>query len=358
MSDMSEHDLFEPADVVRVESGSTPSRRLWLPRVIGGLLVIALLAAGAVVANAKWQDHERAVAHQKLLDRQDAYLAGLRRLDTRIGLDIAAPMRVLKSLTVPRPGDVIAARDAFANSENQAALAHDLAALTQLKPPAGWTAQHAALRHAVQEMRDAVAGMRDDRDSTDFDFLSTDLQSRRGGALASGLVDWQQTLTTLFRVRHQKAPAVVANAGEQHAPATLTSWVFGVDRACIAGNLRSDPMRPTGSVSQDAVQLRQAAADLMRTAADIRRVPVPRSDSAAIRRDVLDRMAMFDTEAKMLRSEADALVRHDFSAAQQAVDRMRTLVGALPLLEKGFRKYHAAACGGQSGSRAHRHVAT
>jgi hypothetical protein len=356
-------DLSDAGDEVSTTSPSAPyapttdevvaqrSRRGLLVKVLGAVAVVALLAGAVVVGHAQWQDHKRASAHERLVRQQKAFLDDVRRMDSRVAHDIAPTLHVLHVLSTPRAGDIYAARDAFASTENVVALDRDVKAVAALKPPVAWTRYAADLRHAVDEMHDAMVGMHGDRESVDGDFLANDLQSHYGGLLASGLVDWQQAITELFTGRPEKKPAAVAGAGVLHVAPTLTSWVFGIDRVCIADKLASSS--PSSS-DVGADRLRSSAAHLTAISSRIRRVPLPRAQAAAIRRDVLDRMRMLDTEARLLRAEADAIDRVDLSTARQLVDRMRTLVGGLPLLERGFRKYHAVGCGGAPGSHGKR----
>jgi len=358
MPDFSDPDAGDPdaGDPAPIERPSR-SRQRWLIRGVGVAVVLALIAAGLVIGHAKWQDHQRAAAHQRLLDRQQVYLDAVRRLDARLTRDLAPTRQVLRALGKPRAGDLFAARDAFATTENVAAINRDLDALKGLHAPVGWDGYADHLRKAVEEMRDALTGMHDDRDSVNQRFLANDLQSTQGGVLASGLVDWQSAVASLFHARRQKAPGGMAADDALRTPPALTSWVFGMDRACIANELRTHDLHPTGSTTQDAINLRAASTSLARLVSDLRRVPVPRRHAAAIRRDVLEPLTAVAQEAALLRQEADDVERLDVEGVQQTVDRLRTLIGRLPLLARGFRKYHAVACGGAAGSGRDRHLA-
>jgi hypothetical protein len=326
---------------------------------LAALLVIAMVVAVAVVADVKWRAHQRAVARQHLLDAKDSYLAAIRGLDDRIGRDLSPTEHVLAALSDPRPGDVFAARDAFAGGVAESALKRDLRDLSALHPPAVWAGSARTLRHAVEEMRDAVSGMRKDSQSRNGEFLSNDLQSNRGGTLTSGIIDWQEAIKPIFRDRHQKVPGSVARTGSLQVPATLTSWVFGVDRACIASKLRDAAIpHASGTLSVDLVNLRKFAASVAKLAVGLRAVPLPRPQAAALRREVVARWKVFDSEAKILRTEADQLSRGDLHGAQASVDRLKTLEGAVPLLDRAFRRYHAIACGGDPSARPHHPVAT
>jgi hypothetical protein len=334
----------EPSDDLQRPAG--PHRRRWLIAAVATLVVVALVATGIVVGHAKWHDHQRDVAKDKTADQQDVYLDGVARVDRHVGADISPTLHVLTAMISPRPGDIVAARDALANPLPDAALRRHLREFVALTPPGAWTAEDTTLRKALEEMRDALAGMRRDRNSVDLHFLTGDLQSTQGGMLIAGIDDWRQTVQRLFAARHRKAPTSVARAGQHRATPSMTSWVFGVDRACIKGNLASASLQRAGVPSAD--DLRKIASILGGISSAARQVPLPKAQAADIRRDVLPRLRVLDSEADALRGEAAAIDRRDLTTVRNMVDRLKTIGGGLPLFRKALRKYGLIACAGTS----------
>jgi hypothetical protein len=327
------------------------SRRRLVTTLTVGAVVLAVLVGGGLVARAQWQKHQRDVAHQRLLQQQQAYLDKVRRLDHEIAVDIAPVQHVLAAMSTPRTGDIIALRDAFANAELAHAVRHDYGDVIALRAPAGWQPHQTDLKEAAVQIRDAVSGMYGDRNSDDIDFLNSDLQTSQGGKLFAGVDDWRQAMLALFVERKEKAPTEVANAGTKRVAPTLTTWAFAVDRACIAGNVRAAPLlRRQHGGDRSTGLMRSEGAVILKIASSIRKAPLPAQHAAAIRRDILSRVPLLQSEGRLINQEADDLDRLDLDAARAALDRLRTTVGGLPVLANTFRKYHLIACAGSVGT--------
>lgn len=326
-------------------------RRRLLRRALGVAVVLALLAAGGVIANAQYQQHQRDVKHQQLLSDQQRYLDAVRGLDRRIATDIAPVLHVLDAMSSPRAGDVLAARDAFANRPLVQALRRDYSDVVSLRVPPGWKGHATDLEQAAKQMRDAVNGLYTDRSSDDFEFLNSDIQGSQGGRLNSGVDDWRQAMLSLFVERKEKAPSAVANAAQAHVAPTLTTWGFAVDRACIAGNLHAAPLvRQQRAGDRSTSILRKEADVIQRIGTSIRKVTPPKREATAIRRDILSHLPLLFTEAKLIRQEADYIDAGELEPLRRDLDRLRTATGGMPVLATAFRKYHLIPCAGSVGS--------
>jgi len=93
----------------------------------------------------------------------------------------------------------------------------------------------------------------------------------------------------------------------------------------------------------DTADMHRAAAIERKLSSTIRRLGLPRRGRVELR-TVLFRIRTLDAEASAIDRIGTAIERQDFTAADLAVDQLRTTTAALGSVERAFRGQHLSAC--------------
>jgi hypothetical protein len=322
-------------------------RHRWVRVGLAVLLALGLIATITIdVAVAQQRRaHDRKVAAARAELRAElAYLRAVRSIAADVFATMQPYNQVLDSLASdPFRGDIFEARDAFAAPIAGTKLTAIIAKLATLRPPVPLRTAATDLHDSLASLQQDVTGIRRQASVQAGQKLFDAIDTTFSTTLLGHEVDWSLALTAAFDRQHQTPPA--APVGGQTAAPTMVTWVFRADRTCDrAFDVSEAALLRFSKRTETPADFGTIGRALSGFTASLRKVALPASDAAALRREILARLAIVDATARSLGAFSRALSHGDSSGLRSAFGKLQSSGHAVTPLVNAFRSRHVMSC--------------